>query len=175
MSEEKPGRHYRAKKGARIKTEVAQIVVSEMSRLDPEGIGVSCRRLQISQQPEEAPLHPQFEWNDRLAGVLYRDEQARHLMAAVEIELEVAEGESQWGRAYLPVTKGGDEEEDEEAAGLKIYRPTEVVFAEPDEAEEQMRYAEGVLRAWRSRVRWQKAISERFASVLAAIDQVLPE
>ncbi len=61
---------YRSRKGARIGHEKAGLVAQEMTRIDPEGEGVTGRTFHLSQRPENAPLHEDFEWDDSVAGLL---------------------------------------------------------------------------------------------------------
>jgi hypothetical protein len=57
-------------------------------------------------RPEEAPLHPCFEWDDAVAANEHRLMQARTLIRAVHV---VADGEDR-GSAYVNVKVEGDEE-----------------------------------------------------------------
>ena len=48
---------------------------------------VTAKELLDASRDENAPLHCCFEWNDTVAAELYRTEQARRIIAAIEVEI----------------------------------------------------------------------------------------
>ena len=52
------------------------------------GPGLTAKNLVDVSRPEDAPLHSVFEWNDSTAAELYRENQARRLIASIEIVRE---------------------------------------------------------------------------------------
>lgn len=75
----------RWKKGARVgvKAEVAHRFL-ERIRTDNGG------KLQLAEvvrqsKPKNAPLHNEFEWDDKKCGELYRQEQARYIIRKIEV------------------------------------------------------------------------------------------
>lgn len=76
-------------------------------------------------EPEEAPLHPVFEWDDEKCGKEYRLFQARALIKNVEIVKPETQADSKYVeavRAYEYVPDGN--------AGA--YHPVEVIVQRPD-------------------------------------------
>lgn len=73
---------------------------SEARKVGPQVIGeaieaaaseagvVDKKQLIENARPDEAPLHPCFEWNDPRAADLYRDYQARNLVNAVVVTIK---------------------------------------------------------------------------------------
>jgi hypothetical protein len=57
-------------------------------------------------RPKDAPLHPCFEWNNREAAGLYREDQARRLIRSVEVvEANDRTGEETRQIAFVSVAK----------------------------------------------------------------------
>lgn len=55
-------------------------------------------------RPEDAPLHPAFEWDDPVAAEKYREEQARHLIRSVYVVHEDPDtGEARPSLGYVHV------------------------------------------------------------------------
>ena len=74
---------YKLKSGSHIKT-AAEIVGAECERLANEN-RLTAKELVNESRPKSAPLHNEFEWNNKIAGELYREQQARHLINSVVI------------------------------------------------------------------------------------------
>lgn len=73
----------------------AEIVAREFQRLSATG-DLTSERIVEEASPEDAPLHPTFEWDDSAAAHQYRLQQARHLARAilvVEVSEEIVEKE----------------------------------------------------------------------------------
>lgn len=62
----------------------AEVIGPEIERLTGEGMLTSGRIIQEAQS-EGSPLHPYFEWDDSVAGHLYRIEQAKGMIRAIAI------------------------------------------------------------------------------------------
>ena len=88
-------------KGSHHKVD-AQTAGEVCNSLEAEG-RLTAADLVEESRPEEAPLHPEFEWDDSIAAEKYREVQAggviRHLVK-VSIDVE----EAQPIRAFFPVT-----------------------------------------------------------------------
>lgn len=74
---------YQLKAGSRIKT-AAAVVGAECERLEREG-RLTAKELVKESRPKDAPLHKEFEWRDKVAGELWREHQARHIINSVVI------------------------------------------------------------------------------------------
>ena len=68
----------------------AQAAGEQCERLAEEG-RLTAKELVNENRPKNAPLHGAFEWNDKIAGELYRENQARHIMNSLLIVREDAE------------------------------------------------------------------------------------
>lgn len=58
-------------------------------------------------RPEDAPLHPAFEWNDSIAAEEHRKSQARAIIRSVIVVHQKADGSSVAVRGYLNVNLEG--------------------------------------------------------------------
>lgn len=74
---------YQLKSGCRIKA-AADVVGHECERLEREG-RLTAKELVNESRPIDAPLHDEFEWNDGVAGELWREQQARKLINSVVV------------------------------------------------------------------------------------------
>lgn len=113
MSEKK----YRFRAGARVKGVSAAVVADELVRIAQRDQGVSAEVVVDEARPEEAPLHPAFEWRDEVAAEEWRLHQARNLIRHVVVEQE----ERPSAPLFVHVERG--------EVG---YQLTEVVVDEPD-------------------------------------------
>lgn len=82
---------YQLKPGSRIKS-AAAVVGSECERLEREG-RLTAKDLVDESRPEDAPLHKEFEWRDNVAGELWREHQARHIISSVIVINEKREAQ----------------------------------------------------------------------------------
>lgn len=74
---------YQLKAGSRIKT-AAEVVGKECERLEREG-RLTAKELVNESRPKDAPLHNEFEWRDKVAGELWREQQARNIINSVVV------------------------------------------------------------------------------------------
>ena len=63
----------------------AQDAGDELARIHTECDRLTPQVVVDESRPEDAPLHPAFEWDDSLAGERYRHIQARDLIKTVEV------------------------------------------------------------------------------------------
>lgn len=87
-------------------------------------------------RPKSHPLHSHFEWDDRIAGEKYREQQASELIRSVKISYKRADDTLQSVRYFVSV-----EEKDGHA-----YHPADVVAQDPRLTEIALRDME---REWR--------------------------
>ena len=115
----KPGSHHKVN---------AQIAGEVCKELEAEG-RLTREDLVDESRPEDAPLHPEFEWDDSVAAEEYRKVQAggviRHL-----IKVSISEEVSAPVRAFVPVT-----------ITEKTYESIEAVLAVEDKRDALLRRA----------------------------------
>ena len=63
-----------------------EVVGHELQRIHEQDGTLRSQAVVDAARPEEAPLHPAFEWNDFVAGEQYRNIQARSLIKTVQIQ-----------------------------------------------------------------------------------------
>jgi hypothetical protein len=73
-------------------------------------------------RPNDAPLHPAFEWDNNVAGEKWRQEQARNMIRTVVVVTPDKDGEDLEERVYVNVRT------DRESS----YQPTRVVVKDDD-------------------------------------------
>lgn len=79
--------------GCRSNGVSAQTVASELSNIYVTNGQLTAPLVVDSARPEEAPLHPIFEWDDSKAGELYRHDQARNVIRSVSLSNAVTKTE----------------------------------------------------------------------------------
>ena len=92
---------YQWKTASCIKAD-AQAAGEVCEELEASG-GLTPKRLVEASRPPEAPLHDEFEWNDREAAEKYREHQAGHIIRCLTIAPKGPEETPI--RAYFPVTE----------------------------------------------------------------------
>lgn len=81
----------------------AQVVGEELHRLSAEHGHINSQLVVDEARPEDAPLHPAFEWDNAIAGERYRVHQASTLIRAVQV-VEPENPEVQQHRAFVLTT-----------------------------------------------------------------------
>lgn len=145
-------------------------VPSMWTKLDAQAIGGEVERLESEHQhklsPEEivraaesasSPLHPAFEWNDERAAQRYRIDQARQLLAMIDVVIIKPDQTEAAIRAFVSVAS-------DEGRG---YVATTHALADPDMRKLVIHRAWVELKAWQQR---HAELSE-FGEIFAAIDQ----
>lgn len=108
----------------------AQTVGEELSRIESRDGVIDAHVVVNESRPDDAPLHPHFEWDDVKAAERWRVEQSRRLIRSVEIVRDPAEPAEM---CFVNVQSQGG------------YVSAAVVQSRPDLHEEAMRlYAERV-------------------------------
>src|SRR5262245_7390575 len=79
---------YQFRTGARVAGGDAQTAGDELARIQLRDGKIETATVVDEARPDEAPLHPVFEWDDAVAGEQYRLQQARLLVRAVEVAPE---------------------------------------------------------------------------------------
>jgi hypothetical protein len=110
------------KRGQKDASEIYQ----ELKRISNRDDGIKPRVVVDEARPPDSVLHPEFEWDDRVAGEEYRVVQARNLIRAVHI---IDSGEDR-GSAFVHVSREGDS--DEGVGASLVYLPVQEVVARKD-------------------------------------------
>lgn len=121
MSKKSQQIRFALRSGTRIKGADADTVGKTLAEINNKH-GLLTGQLVVDEsRPDEAPLHGCFEWNDEVAGELYRVDQARKIIKGVQV---ITEEHPEPQAVYVHVPK----DDIAEAA----YHPVEVVVARPD-------------------------------------------
>lgn len=127
-------------KGSRHKVK-ATAAFAELERIrESEGETVSPQAIVDASRPEDAVLHPEFEWDDTAAANEWRKEQARSIVQAIEI-VESDGALEHRSPAMVSVI----------VEGSRGYQPTSVAFEDADSAEFVIGEALAALASWRRR------------------------
>lgn len=117
---------YAFRAGARYKV-APQVAGVELERIRKARGTLSAQGVVDESRPEDAPLHPVFEWRDPVAAEHYRRYQARVLIRSVQV-IQPETGEQR--QQYVHVAKPDIAEDGtDEGAG---YQPVDVVIQRPD-------------------------------------------
>ncbi|HLD93910.1 MAG TPA: hypothetical protein VI703_06890 [Anaerolineales bacterium] len=151
---------WKDKSAIKVKPEVA---AAELAEIKEEHGFVNAHLVVESSRSSKSPLHQHFEWDDRKAAEMYRENQASYLIRMlVTVELDEQGAETIEYRTFVSVT---DEDDD----GLHhLYLPTE-------EALQDVRYRGGILaQALRELESWKKRYQnlQELAAVFAAARKV---
>jgi hypothetical protein len=119
---------YAFRDGSRVSNISPQVVGNELDRIHEKHGALKPTNVVEEARPEEAPLHPVFEWNDSIAAEEWRLHTARNLIRSVQVITSDNQKES----VYVSVVTEHRERE---------YQPLAVVAKSPD------LYAEAVYEA----------------------------
>lgn len=119
---------YAFRDGSRVSNISPQVVGNELGRIHEKHGALKPTNVVEEARPEEAPLHPAFEWNDSIAAEEWRLHTARNLIRSVQ----VITSDNQKEAVYVSVVTEQKERE---------YQPLAVVAKSPD------LYAEAVYEA----------------------------
>lgn len=138
----------------------AQMVGEELEAIRERHGGITAEVVVDEARPEDAPLHPAFEWDDKVAAEEYRKEQARTLIRAVVIRRPEAE-ERAPVRAFVTV---------KEESGSTIYTSTVAALSDPDLRAQVLRRALRELDSWRQRYHDLEEVAEVLHAAGRVID-----
>ena len=143
------------------------------SNADAQEIGEAVERIGDQVTPDDvvdaardtsSPLHRLFEWDDTLAAVRWRRQEARSVLNHLAVVVKMPDGNLEPIRAFHSV----DVETDDTTA--RRYVHVSVVKSRPDIADNVVDRARGELESWRNRYRGYR---EFFGSVFSAIDEAV--
>lgn len=147
---------YEWKAGSRHKVS-AQVAGEVCDELEQHGLLTAKHLVDVS-RPEEAPLHQEFVWNDAEAAELFREHQARCLIAHIVVrEIEDSVPPS---RAYYNIVTTEPK-----------YESIHTILSNPDKRRQLLKKAMQELRSFRRKY----ADIEQLAQVFQAIDAVEEE
>jgi hypothetical protein len=117
---------YLARPGSGLSNTAARILGAELDAMEAARIQVTAKNLlkRIERGGASHPLYNLFEWDDAVAAMRWRLEQARGYIASVEIVVRESTGEQ--GRARLSVVVVENEK------SLRSYQTREVVVDDGD-------------------------------------------
>ena len=152
---------YQWKSGCRYGIS-AQAAGEQCEQLAKAG-NLSAKSLVDVNRPEDAPLHPAFEWNDAAAAELYREEQARHIIRSIVTVKEQNEQETTV-RAFLHIEANKEPE----------YKPINTILSNKSDTDallkEAYRDAEAFLRKYQT---LRKVANKELTAVFTAVDCML--
>lgn len=127
-------------KGSRHKVK-APAAFAELERIrESEGETLSPQAIVDASRPEDAVLHPEFEWDDSAAANEWRKEQARSIVQSIEIVQSDGALESRAPALVSVIVEG-----------QRGYQPTSVAFEDAESAEFVIGEALAALASWKRR------------------------
>ena len=102
--------NYEFRNGAHIKGVTADQAGDELARIYVEKGELTAPLVVDESRPEEAPLHPAFEWDDAVAAERHREHQARNIIRSVKVITEDKPSEPVYvhvssAQSYKPVAE----------------------------------------------------------------------
>jgi len=107
-----------------------QVAAAEVNRIIARDGGATPSVVVDESRPEDAPLHPAFEWDDSVAAEQYRIGQARHIIRCVLIAPDPAREAAPTIRAYVSVPTPA-----EDNPNARLYKRTLDVLGGDNEIE----------------------------------------
>lgn len=129
-----------------------------MDQLSAEGRLSPAELVEVS-RPVDAPLHNEFEWDDKVAAQLWREKTGQIMIASIVVTQD-AEEDKKPVRAYFNIERGTHE-----------YIPTEVIFSDDAKRERLLDIAKREMVSFRTKY---DSLTE-LAGVMKAIDEVIRE
>lgn len=124
---------YSYRPGSRVSGVAADVAGNELERIRRGG-SLTAAAVVAESEPDDAPLHPAFEWDDGKAAHEYRLGQARNIIRCVCVTYA---GDDQPAPRYVHVNVADD----------SGYHPVDVVVKRPDLLAAAMGELQGVLQS----------------------------
>lgn len=118
-------KRYQFRESSAVRGVDAQTVGEELERIHAQHGVLQASVVVDEARPEDAPLHPAFEWRDKIAAEQYRVWQARNIIKSVEVVVQV-DGKPEASPVYVHCPQP---QEDRKPNG---YQPVSVVVNRPD-------------------------------------------
>lgn len=95
---------YTFKPGARIKSKLTpKAVATELERIRKKRNGLTSRAVLDESKPADAPLHPEFTWDNKKAAEQWRLKEAAEIISVVQVTYE--EGPKEPQRQYVKLER----------------------------------------------------------------------
>lgn len=138
-------------------TVTAETAAKELQRLQLRS-PLTLQAVVDASRPMDAPLHPEFEWDDAVAAEEYRKDQARHLIDHIVIQYERTDAQPLQVRAWTNVREGKASQ----------YIPIQVGMSEPEIRSKILETAWKELDAFRKRY----SDLEQLARLFVVMDEI---
>ena len=164
--------HYEWRPGSHVQVDV-NVAAIEFDRLVRRDGAVIPKAVVEISRPDEAPLHPYFEWDDSAAAEHYREQQAAHAIRSFVVVYRKAYTNEVVKpiRALVRVKKGDSDSFVkpglEQATEPLHYVPIRTVMAELELRDRYVRQALEALISWRDRYRDIADFARIFAEIEA--------
>lgn len=132
---------------AKVKAEVAGKVCSDLAKKDR----LTAANLVDVSRPEDAPLHPAFEWQDAVAAEAYRRYQANNLIHSLRV---IRQDQAEPQRVYFNLERRDP-----------TYKPISVIVSDDEMRDKMLKMAYGELIAFRKKYSELSALSNVFAAI----------
>lgn len=128
----------------------ADIAGKRLEELNEEKGAVTPQIVVDDARPEEAVLHPCFEWDDPVAAEKYRLVQARHLIRSVVIQKNITSQEEPVSvRAFVSTARTNPIQA--ETQPVKVYKPLDDVLNNPVSRDALIKTAYKELLEWHNK------------------------
>lgn len=146
----------------------AQLVGQELDALQQANGGRLTARIVVeAARPIESPLHPILEWDDVRAAEMYREDQARHVLASIRIVQPRTDPRQAptMIHAYVSLTEdvGGEQQ--------RAYVPVARMFEDADLLKQAVERAAAELRSFEDRYAEFEAIARAARQAREAIEK----
>jgi hypothetical protein len=153
-----------------------QIAYQALTDIQTKHDTITAKLVVAESRPETAPLHPVFEWEDSIAGELYREHQARYVIRSVRIIENDKQGPA-FVNVVFPKFKDGNPSSAYEIKVIENggqldnrgYLTTSTAMADTALRQQVLEDAMKGIRAWRKRY---SALTE-LSSIFVVIDQIV--
>ena len=150
---------YKFRSGAHVKGVSAQIVGTELERIQEEFGRVDATTILAESERPDAPLHPAFEWDDSKAAHEFRLTQARHVANSIVVVGIFPDEPERAVRAFVNVRDDTNE---------NAYVSVQVALSTPAMRKQMLARALAEAESWRQTYRDYHEL----AGVFEAIDAV---
>lgn len=159
---------YAAAPGAGYTNEQAQVIGSELEAMSSAGVSVTPPNIVDRARPDDAPLHPHFQWSDPEAAELYRRWQARSLVNHLIIVTPAKTGEQQRKAHFSVMVEQAETEDDVQEDGREYVHVYRVESDEELRSQVNQR-AWAELRSWAQR--WEPFQFPDLMAIIATVPQ----
>lgn len=154
-------KNYAAVPGSRITDSEAKIVGPELERIEKATGCLKPESVVELAAPDDAPLHPFFEWRDTVAAKKFREDQARNLIRSVVVQIE--DSETTPVRAFVSVTSAPEERNFEGSAYISTAR----ALKNTDYRAQVLEDALNELNSFRTRYQHLRELADVFRAIEA--------